>query len=335
MQIAIVVNNTAALTPTWTTIHLIDAFLKAGHRIRLIESTEIDILPSGQLQARAWCLDPPGSGIEVLTRVLQRRSGRREVLALSTCDLLLLRVNPLRGAILTFAMLVEEAGIPVVNSPSGLARTSSKAWLATLAGVPRPATLITRSRSAAQRFVKELGKTVVVKPMVGSGGRGVQRIPRGRTDLLDQAIDHLYYGGHFVVQEYLEEADAGEKRLVWADGEVLGAYLRQRASGEFRHNLRQGSEPLQCEISSSDLSLAAAVGPHLIQNGIRIAGLDVIGRYLVEVNTLNPGGVHYAELLRSTPGPRLADRIVEHLTKNTHREHIHREGTTADAKQDQ
>jgi glutathione synthase len=320
MQIAIVVNNTAALTPTWTTIHLIDAFLKAGHRCRLIESTEIDVLPSGKLQARAWCLDPPGGGIPAITRTLQRRSGRREVLEISACDMLMLRVNPLRNTILTFALLVEEAGVPVVNAPAGLARTSSKAWLATLAGVPRPATLITRSRATAHQFAKELGKTVVVKPMAGSGGRGVQRIEKGGTELLDQAIDHLYYGGHFVVQEYLEEADAGEKRLVWADGEVLGAYLRQRASGEFRHNLKQGSAPLQCEISSSDLALAAAVGPHLIQNGIRIAGLDVIGRYLVEVNTLNPGGVHYAELLRSTPGPRLADRIVEHLTTNTQRE---------------
>jgi len=323
------------LTPTWTTVHLIDAVLRAGHCCRLIESTELDVLPTSQLQARAWCLDPPSSGIQAIARTLQKRSGRRELIPISSVDLLLLRVNPLRNAVLTFALLVEEAGVPVVNAPIGLARTSSKAWLATLAGVPRPATLITRSRATAHRFAKELGKTLIVKPMVGSGGRGVQRIPQGNTELLDQAIDHLYYGGHFVVQEYLEEADAGEKRLVWAGGEVLGAYMRQRAGGEFRHNLRQGSAPIRCEISSSDLALAAAVGPHLMQNGIRIAGLDVIGRYLVEVNTLNPGGVHYAELLRSTPGPRMADRIVEHLTSNTRREHTHREGTTADAKQDQ
>lgn len=322
MRIAIVVNNTAALTPTWTTIHLIDAFLRAGHQIRLIEALELDVLQTGRLQGRAWCLDPPSRGIQAITRMLQKRSGKRELLAIDTCDRFLLRVNPLRNSILTFALLVEEAGVPVINAPTGLARTSSKAWLATLSDVPRPATLITRSRHNAQQFMLELDRTVVVKPMAGSGGRGVQRIPRGDTERLDRAIDHLYYQGHFVVQEYLEEADAGEKRLVWADGEVLGAYLRQRSGGEFRHNLRQGSAPRQCDISSSDLALAAAVGPHLLQNGIRIAGLDVIGRCLVEVNTLNPGGVHYAELLRSTPGPRLADRIVEHLTNKPHWENF-------------
>ncbi|MEL6349511.1 MAG: hypothetical protein AAFV53_40790, partial [Myxococcota bacterium] len=190
----------------------------------------------------------------------------------------------------------------------------SKAWLATLSTVSRPRTLITRSRAAAHQFMRELGETVIIKPMSGSGGRGVHRIPPRRPDLLDRALDQLYYNGHFVVQEYLKEAEMGEKRLVWANGEVVGAYLRQRSRGDFRHNLRQGSAPHPCDVTASDLSLAASVGPHLDRNGIRIAGLDVIGRYLVEVNTLNPGGVHYAELLRSTPGPRLADRIVFHLT---------------------
>ncbi len=315
MRVAIAVNNVAALTPTWTTIHLIDAFLSAGHHVHLIEALQLDVLQSSILQARTWRLTPPSGGIEAVTRLIQRRALPRENLPITDCDMLLLRVNPLRQAILTFALLVEEAGVPVINSPVGLARTSSKAWLATLADVPRPRTLITRSRAAAHQFAEELGAAIVVKPMAGSGGRGVQRIPPSRPGRLDRAIDQLYYGGHFVMQEYLPEADKGEKRLVWADGEVIGAYLRQRSRGEFRHNLRQGSAPHTCSISDSDLALAVAISPHLSRNGIRIAGLDVIGRHLVEVNTLNPGGVHYAELLRNTPGPRLADRIVAHLTR--------------------
>ena len=45
MRVAIAVNNVAMLTPTWTTIHLIDAFLRAGHEVRVIESLEIDVTP--------------------------------------------------------------------------------------------------------------------------------------------------------------------------------------------------------------------------------------------------------------------------------------------------
>ena len=313
MRVAIAVNNVSALTPTWTTVHLIDAFLEAGHEVRIIEALELDVSPDGTLVARTWRLDPPSPGIEAVTRMLQRRTARRARCVLRECDLLLLRVNPLRLDVLTFGLLAEEQGVRVVNSPAGLARTSSKSWLATLTDVPRPRTLITRSRAAAHQFARDLRQTLIVKPMSGSGGRGVFRIPPRRSDMLDRALDQLYYSGHFVLQEYLEEAEQGEKRLVWANGELLGAYLRQRSEGEFRHNLKQGSEPHPCAVEASDEALAAAVGPHLLRNGIRIAGLDVIGSYLVEVNTLNPGGVHYAELLRSAPGPRLAGRIVERL----------------------
>jgi glutathione synthase len=229
--------------------------------------------------------------------------------------MLLLRANPLRTELLMFGLLAESLGVRVINAPAGLAMTSSKSWLATLKDVPRPRTLISRSRASAHHFARKLRSTMVVKPMSGSGGRGVHRLPPHRPDLLDRALDQIFYSGHFVLQEYLPEADQGEKRLVWANGEVVGAYLRQRTAGEFRHNLKQGSAPFPCAISESDLALAAAVSPHLTQQGIMIAGLDVIGKYLIEVNTLNPGGVHYAEMLRTSPGQPLASRIVETLTK--------------------
>lgn len=316
MRVAIAVNNVAALTSTWTTIHLIDAFLSAGHEVRVVENLEIDIAPSGEQIARAWRLDPPSPGIAAVTRMLQRRTARRTRVPIASCDLLMLRVNPLRTELLTFGFLAEELGVWVVNAPAGLSRTSSKSWLATLSDVKRPQTLITKSRAAAHQFARDLQQTLIVKPMSGSGGRGVFRIPPHRPDLLDRALDQLYYAGHFVMQEYLPQADQGEKRLVWANGEVVGAYLRQRTAGEFRHNLKQGSAPHPCAITDSDLALAAAVGPHLMRNGIRIAGMDVIGDYLIEVNTLNPGGVHFAELLRQQPGQRLAERIVEKLLQS-------------------
>lgn len=315
MRVAIVVNNVAALTSTWTTVHLIDAFLASGHEVRVIEGLEIDVNPAGEQIARSWRLDPPSRGIDAVTRTLQRRTARRARCPIASCDMLLLRANPLRTELLMFGLLAESLGVRVINSPAGLAMTSSKAWLATLKDVPRPRTLISRSRASAHQFARSLKTTMIVKPMSGSGGRGVHRLPPHRPDLLDRALDQLFYSGHFVIQEYLPEADQGEKRLVWANGEVVGAYLRQRSAGEFRHNLKQGSAPFPCTVSASDQVIAAAVGPHLMRQGIHIAGLDVIGKHLIEVNTLNPGGVHYAELFRPSPGQPLATRIVETLTQ--------------------
>jgi glutathione synthase len=87
-----------------------------------------------------------------------------------------------------------------------------------------------------------------------------------------------------------------------------------RHAGEFRHNLRQGGQPEPCDIDESDRRIAALLGPHLARNGIRIAGLDVIGEKLVEVNTLNPGGLHFAELFG---GGDLSGRVLRQLLEAT------------------
>ncbi len=46
-----------------------------------------------------------------------------------------------------------------------------------------------------------------------------------------------------------------------------------------------------------------------------LAGLDIIGGALVECNTLNPGGIHYAESFRTTNGPSIAEETLQIMTR--------------------
>jgi len=253
--------------------------------------------------------------VEDLAHVLNRGVLPRRHLELLDSDLLLVRVNPLRFGTLSLLLLARQRGVRVVNDPIGLARSRSKAWLASLPDVPAPPTLVTRSRGAAQAFADRLGTPVVIKPAVGSGGLHVKVVPARRPELLSRALDLVGMRSEeaMVIQGYVPEASEGEKRLVWVDGQLLGAYLRLRPPEGILHNLRQGGQPAGTDIDTPDLRIAAAIGPHLLRNGIRIAGLDVMGGLLIEVNTLNPGGIHHAERLRTTPGPRIADQALELL----------------------
>ena len=137
-------------------------------------------------------------------------------------------------------------------------------------------------------------------------------MPPGRDRELELAVDQARSigDGYVVVQEYLPEAKDGEKRLIWMNGEFLGGYVRQRAPGEFRHNLKQGAVPEALQASSADQSLMDALTPHLQQQGIWFAGIDVIGNRIVEVNTLNPGGLH---LVSEFSERDLAEPIVASL----------------------
>ncbi len=320
MRIAFAITRAAAIGSTWTTASLAQVALERGHTVRFVEPWDYEVDVRGRLIARSHAFDRPTSA-ERLSHELTSRKATRRYVDLERVDLLLLRSSPLDLAVLSFAQFVKERGVRVVNDPGGLLRVSHKGWLASLPGVRIPETLVTRSRASTHLFASAQYDGVVVKPARGSGGRDVTRVEHGETASLDHAFDRAREGGdgYIVVQRYLTEADGGEKRLVWLDGEIIGGYLRQRAPGEFRHNLKRGATPLPTEITDADRAAAAPVSPHLVAAGVRLAGLDVIGDYLTEVNALNPGGAFHAD---RTSGTRLSERILDRLIQPPEPERI-------------
>ena len=310
MRIVFVISRAASVDETWTTVHLARIALQRGAQVRFVEPWDFEI-DGGRVIARAHAFDRPVSADEIAGALAARRAVRRYV-ELSRVDLMLLRAAPLDDVVLTFGALARDLGVRVVNDPSGLLRVSHKGWLASLPGVRTPASVVTRSRASCHVFHQNHANGLVVKPARGSGGRPVSFVAPTDPEGLDVAFDLAREGddGYVVVQEYLPGAEDGEKRLVWLDGEVVGGYLRRRAPGEFRHNLKRGGQAEPTVITSEDRSLGTAVAPHLLRAGVRLAGLDVIGGHLIEVNALNPGGAFHTDRLT---GSRLGELIVDRL----------------------
>ena len=316
MRVAVVVSSTKVIDSSWTTAHLIDAMTRLGHSVRLLEPTDLELTSAGRLVTRAWCIDEPLADVSALSALIQSQAAPRRYVELANIDLLLLRVNPLPAYLLQLLLMAADQGTVCVNHPGGLARTRGKAWLASLAGVPRPETVLTGSPASALTFARTQNGPLIVKPTQGSGGRGVRLVALGDEVALEKAvIQARTFGGQAIVQAYLPEAEAGEKRLFWVDGELMGAYQRNRSDGDFRHNLKQGAQPSPCAVDEADRAICAAVSPHLRRNGIVVAGLDVIGGKLIEVNTLNPGGVHWSDHFSGSPHGTLATDVVKVLER--------------------
>lgn len=309
MRLVVLVSSVASVSASHTTIHLLAAALARGHAVRVVEPWDIDLDERGRVQLRAFVLDGLGPDREALVETLRMRSAPRRTVAANDHDVLLLRVNPLDTAVVAFAQLAKRAGLRVLNDPDGLLATTHKSWLASLPPeVPRPRTVVTRSGAVAERFATTERGGVVVKPARASGGRGVGLVRDGLGELAS-AFDAASRAGDgwVVVQAYIPEADEGEKRLLWLDGELIGGYRRLRAPGDFRHNLRRGASPEAAEVDDADRRAVAALDPHLKRAGVWFAGIDLIGGRLVEVNVLNPGGAHFTTLLGGVAvGERLA-----------------------------
>ncbi len=315
MRLVIAISRTSTLEAYYTTVHIAYEALLAKHPVRIVEPWDFEVDSAGRLVTRAHALDAVPEDREALVELLANRKALRRYVELTPADTMLLRVNPLDPAVLAFAQLAKLAGVVVYNDPGTLMLTGHKGYLATLDGVPRPATMVTRSRATARLFAEGQAHGVVIKPARSSGGRGVSLVPQPRKQHgFDGAFDaaRRLGDGYVVVQEYLPGAAAGEKRLVWLDGEVIGGYLRGRAPGDFRHNLARGGTPQACAITPQDHELVSSISPFLLRDGVWLAGLDVIDDRIVEVNTLNPGGVHFGDAINGT---QMASRIVRHLER--------------------
>ena len=302
MVVGFAIIRASAIKSTWSTLHLARAALELGHEVLFIEPWDFQVDTTAGLMARAHSFFGEPLSAERMVEQLTSRTTKRTIVALANLDILLVRAAPLDQTVLTFALLAEADGVEVVNSVSGSMLVSHKAWLASLPDVAVPSTIVTRSRGAAFSFVSSIGKKMVVKPARGSGGVAVSIISEGDEEALDLALDQAAAkgDGYVVIQEYLTRADEGEVRLIWIDGEVLGGYLRERAPDGVVHNLRGGGIAKPIQVLESQITALRAISKEMVKQGIRFAGVDMIGDQVVEVNVLNPGGVFHADRLNGT-----------------------------------
>ena len=83
----------------------------------------------------------------------------------------------------------------------------------------------------------------------------------------------------------------GDKRVLVIGGQVVPfALARIPQQGETRGNLAAGGRGVAQELSARDREIAETLAPELERRGILLAGLDVIGDYLTEVNVTSPTG---------------------------------------------
>jgi glutathione synthase len=187
--------------------------------------------------------------------------------------------------------LAQGAGVTVVNDPRGLRDANEKLFSLQF---PQccPPTAIARDAAELKRFVAEHGE-VVLKPLDGMGGRGIFRVRHGDSNL-NSMLETLLDGSRnfTVVQKYIPEITAGDKRILLIDGEPVPYALARIPQGdEFRGNLAAGGHGEGIPLSDRDRWIASQVGPELVRRGLRFVGLDVIGDYLTEINVTSPTGV--------------------------------------------
>ncbi len=219
--------------------------------------------------------------------------GEARMLDLAGLDIVLMRQDPpFDMAYITATHLLDHVhpDTLVVNDPAHVRNAPEKLFV-TQFGELMPPSLITSDRQQILEFRAE-HKDIVLKPLYGRGGAGVLHIPP-ENENLNALLDMFtkLYREPIMVQRYLPEVRDGDKRIILVDGEPVGAMRRLPAPGEMRANLGAGGRPEKTELSDTDRGICEAIGPALQSRGLIFAGIDVIGRYLTEINVTSPTGI--------------------------------------------
>jgi glutathione synthase len=204
----------------------------------------------------------------------------------------------------------------VVNDPAAVRNAPEKVWVLDFARF-MPPTLVTRSLAVTRAFLAE-HKEIVVKPLHGNGGKAVFKVGSDGANLasLIELFNTAYREPH-MIQAFLPSVAEGDKRIVFVDGEVIGAVNRVPGEGEIRSNLAVGGVAAKTELTPREEEICAAIGPELKQRGLLFVGIDVIGgQWLTEINVTSPTGIVAIDRFNGTDTPaRIWEAIERKLAK--------------------
>ena len=197
-------------------------------------------------------------------------------------------VSYFRG--LHFTASLEFMDVPVLNKFQVANQCGNKMFMTLLLkkyNVPTPKTYFSFSSESASENIEKVGYPLVIKPIIGSWGRGVMQLKDKDTadalfeirDITDSPHDRIFY-----LQELIKRPPRDIRVITIGDEPIAAMY--RKSSGGFKTNIALGADPELCEITKEieDISTKAskAMGGGIL--GIDIMEDEKRGLVVHEVN---------------------------------------------------
>ncbi|MDO8442282.1 MAG: glutathione synthase [Polaromonas sp.] len=269
-----------------TTFAMMREAQRRGHRISACEQQDLMWQRGSAVMAHARDITLTGDAQDWF-----EERGTRQV-ALKDFDAILMRKDPPFDSEYFYSThLLEQAerdGARVFNKPRALRDHPEKLAIMEFAQFIGP-TLVTRDPGDIRRFHAEHGD-IILKPLDGMGGMGIFRVgPDGLN--LGSITETLNRHGaqSLMVQKFLPEITLGDKRVLIIGGKPAPFCLARIPQGsEVRGNLAAGGLGVAQKLSARDQEIGDALGPVLASRGLLLAGVDVIGDCVTEINVTSP-----------------------------------------------
>lgn len=257
-----------------------------GHVVYACEPQHVSWQTGGKVQAVVRQIRLTGEKPEWFT--VEQES----TLVLADFDGIVMRKDPPFDSEFFYAthMLsqAEREGAKVFNKPSALREHPEKLSIMEFSQLLGP-TLVTRDPAQIRAFHAEHGD-IILKPLDGMGGMGIFRIGKDGMNL-GSVIETLNHQGatSVMVQRFLPAIADGDKRVLIIGGKPVPYCLARIPQGnEVRGNLAAGGKGVARLLTDRDRQIAETLGPVLVERGLLLVGVDVIGDSVTEINVTSP-----------------------------------------------
>ena len=274
-----------------TTYVMMREAAKRGHRLFHCFSQDLHIA-NGLVQTQARAFDFLGAKDDHDHAWFDLQAA--QTVALKDFSAVIMRTDPPFNMQYLYATqlltLAVEQGASVLNSGQAMRDFNEKLAILNFSQFTAP-TLVTTSDTQVREFLAEHGD-IIVKPLDGMGGMGIFRL-RPDDANIGSILETLMLNNTrtIMAQRYIPEIVQGDKRVLVINGKPLPyALARIPQNGETRGNLAAGGKGVAQDMSARDMEIAETLAPELMRRGIVLAGLDIIGDCLTEVNVTSPTG---------------------------------------------
>jgi len=198
----------------------------------------------------------------------------------------------------------------VINNPSGIWKTGSKAYLLNFRSVCPPMQ-ICRSLDEIDAFRRQF--PIVLKPFREYGGKGIVKIDGDHVSIGSKSFSYSKFAQEIVHEniqylavKFLKNVSEGDKRIIVVNGKVLGASLRLPPKGSWICNVAMGGTYHVTEIEEAEYRIIEKIDPMLNKAGIVMYGVDTLVddnglRVLSEINTTSIGGLTQVAQFENRP----------------------------------
>lgn len=176
----------------------------------------------------------------------------------------------------------------IINNPSAIREKNEKLYINEFQGLI-PDNIISADEKILKEFLFE-NKEIIIKPTNRCFGSGVFYLninDKNINSILSTATNK--FTTQVMAQVYLPEISQGDKRLIYVCGKIFEYCVTKIASNnDFKFNEHNENTLKIASLTQEEKLIEAQVKDKFEQDGIYLAGLDVINGKIIEINLTSP-----------------------------------------------